>query len=100
MSGYTRPREPWRLIGNQGTAIWEGDEIIAQMPDSRTNHKEARKRAQLMASAPELLEALQLSEMIISHYGLNATEAGKDHPQQEALVQIREAIALATGETR
>lgn len=49
----------WNVIGKQGTAIWEGDEIVAQMNNPRTNHKNARKNAVLMAAAPEMLKALE-----------------------------------------
>jgi hypothetical protein len=50
---------PWTLIGKQGTAIWAGDEIIASCNGARSFHKIARANAQMMAAAPDLLEALQ-----------------------------------------
>lgn len=46
---------PWEVIGKQGTAIWSGNEIIAQMSSPRLGHKRARADALLMASAPKLL---------------------------------------------
>lgn len=50
---------PWALIGKQGTAIWADNAIIAQVSGARAFHAIARKNAELMASAPELLEALE-----------------------------------------
>jgi hypothetical protein len=43
---------PWSLIGKGGTAVWAGDEIIAQMNGARAYHSIARANAQMMAAAP------------------------------------------------
>ena len=56
----THTQERWELIGAQGTAIWCGDEIIAQMSGPRQNHKLARRRAELMVDAPAMRLALDL----------------------------------------
>jgi hypothetical protein len=49
---------PWEVIGKQGTAIWHGNEIIAQMTKARTDHKQARADAELIALAPVMWLAL------------------------------------------
>ena len=51
--------EKWELIGKQGMAIWCGDEVIAQVTEPRVDHGKKRKRAQLIASAPDLLAMLE-----------------------------------------
>ena len=58
---------PWSLIGSKGTAIWAGDEIIAQVNGARAFHKIARANAQLMAAAPEMLDALEKARVIIDN---------------------------------
>jgi hypothetical protein len=52
--GYTPG--PWEVLGKQGTCVWAGNEIIAQMTNPRSRHRQARADAVLMASAPTLLE--------------------------------------------
>lgn len=46
---------PWEVLGKQGTCVWAGNEIIAQMTNPRSRHRQARADAVLMASAPALL---------------------------------------------
>lgn len=50
---------PWCVIGKQGTAIWAGDTILAGMTAARTNHRQARKDAELMSAAPTLRDELR-----------------------------------------
>ena len=49
----------WELIGKQGTAIWSGNRIVANMTEARTNHKRARREAKLIAAAPLMYATLR-----------------------------------------
>lgn len=44
---------------NRGTAIWAGDVYVAEVMSSREKDSVKLANAKLIASAPELLEALQ-----------------------------------------
>jgi hypothetical protein len=85
---------PWTLIGEQGCAVWGGSKIIAQMRESRTNHKQARIDALLIAAAPELLAALQMLSEALPSDAYMRSEGKEPGP---GLVMMRAAIAKATG---
>ena len=54
---------PWRVLGNQGTALWAGDTIVSSAVEARTHHRMARADAEYAAHAanayPKLVAALQ-----------------------------------------
>lgn len=81
---------PWTLIGKRGTAIWSGNEIIANMTGSRAYHSIARANAELMASAPELLEVLEALTA-------EANQRGASHPLWD---KASAAIAKAKGKLK
>jgi len=81
---------PWELIGKQGTAVWAGDKIIAQMPRARIDHRQSRIDARLIAAAPELLEALR---RIVDCFEIESGMVTDGHIQAACA-----AIAKATGE--
>jgi RES domain-containing protein len=89
MSAHTKG--PWEVIGRQGYTVWAGNEIIAQMPNGRTNHRQARANALVMAASLDLLEAAQAAMNCIGE--LRPTQA-----RVEVAQMLSAAIAKATGE--
>ena len=91
MSEFRGTPGPWQVLGKQGTAIWAGDVMVAQMSNPRENHSEARANAVLMAASHDMLEALQA--IVISL--VEADEEGLiEHAEQ--IQAARAAIAKAT----
>lgn len=85
----------WELIGKQGTAIWCGDEIIAQVTEPRVDHGKKRKRAQLIAAAPDLLD---LATALLSAIEMFAITNTSDEDTIGVLSDAaREVIAKAQG---
>lgn len=56
MSQHTA--EPWTLIGKQGTAIWSGEKIVAQINEPRENHKIARANAERIVACVNICTGL------------------------------------------
>jgi hypothetical protein len=95
--------EKWELIGKQGTAIWCGGEIIAQVTEPRVDHGKKRKRAQLIAAAQDLLDAaIETMQTMGTVWGIDGRsdeyiydEMGSD--LAASYFSLREAIAKAQG---
>lgn len=49
---------PWHVLGNQGTALWAGDSIIASHHGARKLHRLARADALFIAAAINALPAI------------------------------------------
>jgi len=104
MSGavHTPTPGPWEA-GHEcisGTvAVWAGDAMVAQVGGRRITADQSRIDARLIASAPELLEALEeaieTSDRLCAERGwVRVAEA------EETLAKMRAAIARAKGETQ
>jgi hypothetical protein len=69
-----RNKNRYELIGKQGTAIWLGGEIVAQMPNARTNHKKARETAEFIVRACNSYHAM-LNALILTRRHVQAAAA-------------------------
>jgi hypothetical protein len=83
---------PWTLIGKQGTAIWAGDEIVATVEGSRTNHATARATAEFIVLAcnahDDLVAALKEAVHVIER--IKPPENGNG-----TIVRARDALIKA-----
>lgn len=90
---------PWETAGS-GITVWSLDEMVADCSpeDGEIPTSERQANARLIASAPELLEALEATvlhvEMPLSGRDADWHEAGTD-----ILNRARTAIAKARGES-
>ena len=93
---------PWRVSEKRGDLIdirHENNEPgamslnLAQVVARQSWLREAEANARLIAAAPELLEALQRCEVVLSVIPLEVCDV-------EDLLHARAAIAKATGETK
>jgi hypothetical protein len=77
---------PWHTAGDQGVQIRSAKDQIAKVWTMRGD--EWKANARLIAAAPELLEALQLADAMLSGANMNASVVER---------KVRAAIAKATG---
>lgn len=96
---YKHVTGPWAA---QKTSVWSanGDTQIAIIKLGNLSHATYTANARLIAAAPELLEALEDSERIISFALNNGMIMGRQHKHdaESHLDGIRAAIRKARGE--
>ena len=102
---------PWKLmpfsdslrIDSQGSIVAFGANkdnlcMVCQGEDLMAKWEEERANAQLIAAAPELLEALQ--SLVIDYDEFRFKTHRHHHPQNPMMLKARKAIAKALGETK
>lgn len=92
---------PWFIpranfpTGSAGTSVWAlgGDVLIAESPSKSLSLEGRRANARLIATAPELLEALQ---DVLDEWVRDLIDAGEEDVEERAYVKFaRAAIAKA-----
>ena len=78
---------------NRGTAIWAGDVYVAEVMSMRETATVKLANAKLIASAPELLEALrQLLDYVEDVCTVSSDDCHEDHPLNLASKAIKKAL--------
>lgn len=78
---------------NSGTAIWAGDIYVAEVMSMLEKDSVQLANANLIASAPELLEALrQLRDYVEDVCAVSSDDHHEDHPLNLANRAIKKAL--------
>lgn len=78
---------------NRGTAIWAGHVYVAEVMSVREKDSVKLANAKLIASAPELLEALrQLRDYVEDVCAVSPEDCHKDHPLNTANRAIEKVL--------
>lgn len=78
---------------NRGMAIWAGDVYVAEVMSMREKDSVKLANAKLIASAPELLEALrQLRDYVEDVCAVSSDDCHEDHPLNLANKAIKKAL--------
>lgn len=78
---------------NRGMAIWAGDVYVAEVMSMREKASVKLANAKLIASAPELFEALlQLRDYVEDVCAVSSDDCHEDHPLNLANRAIKKAL--------
>ena len=78
---------------NSGTAIWAGNVYVAEVMSVREKDSVKLANAKIIASAPELLEALrQLRDYVEDVCAVSSDDCHEDHPLNLADNAIKKAL--------